>query len=73
MLMPGWQADHITAPKTVLISESELKTYDGSGLLEPQKFLYDALHARKSSLVVFRHQNRIQINEFLDLPMKRSH
>ena len=35
----GWQTDHISLPKSVLISEAESKTYDGLWLREPQQFV----------------------------------
>ena len=40
---PGWNADLISLPEQVLISEAESRKYDGLWLREPTQFLFNAL------------------------------
>ena len=40
---PGWNAQLITLPMDVLISEPKSREYDGLWLREPKRFLHDAM------------------------------
>ena len=40
---PGWDATLVGLPEDVLISESMSRTYDGLWLMEPKRFLFDAM------------------------------
>jgi hypothetical protein len=50
---PGWDAELVTLPEAVLVSESMSRTYDGLWLMEPGQFLFDALPRARKFLARF--------------------
>lgn len=47
---PGWNAELVELPRSVLISEADSRNYDGLWLREPKQFLHDALPRARAFL-----------------------